>query len=303
MSKIISYTILLLFLACFIVNCNASPLKDVATTTVEIEKASSPTAEHFVVTVNRVDDLFDDDTLLGERVMAVMMHFDIQGDKLHINNVPVELNTTSLEIVQAEVATGDKRIEDIDKSFDVGLVTVEVSTVVEVVPTEFLNVDVWRITISARIIEIDGNDVVQTDIIEKIMEVKVHNVLEDDEEGGELVSVEDINTSAPPANLGKVSKSNSQPIICPFKNRVDRVHQWWQSTSRFTRVVIASMCFTVVFGIMFILVPATVHYYRSQSRYEIISYNPSDESITQVIYIADEEKQELSESVAQNETK
>jgi len=235
--------------------------------------------------------------------MAVMMHFDIQGDKLHINNVPVELNTTSLEIVQAEVATGDKRIEDIDKSFDVGLVTVEVSTVVEVVPTEFLNVDVWRITISARIIEIDGNDVVQTDIIEKIMEVKVHNVLEDDEEGGELVSVEDINTSAPPANLGKVSKSNSQPIICPFKNRVDRVHQWWQSTSRFTRVVIASMCFTVVFGIMFILVPATVHYYRSQSRYEIISYNPSDESITQVIYIADEEKQELSESVAQNETK
>jgi hypothetical protein len=189
-----------------IVNCNASPLKDVATTTVEIEKASSPTAEHFVVTVNRVDDLFDDDTLLGERVMAVMMHFDIQGDKLHINNVPVELNTTSLEIVQAEVATGDKRIEDIDKSFDVGLVTVEVSTIVEVVPTEFLNVDVWRITISARIIEIDGNDVVQTDIIEKIMEVKVHNVLEDDEEGGELVSVEDINTSAPPANLGKVSK-------------------------------------------------------------------------------------------------
>ena len=154
----------------------------------DIESELSPFSEHFVVTVNRDGDLFDDDdSRLGERVIAVMMHFDIQDDKLLINNIPVNLNSTSLEIIQAEIATGDKKIEDIEKSFDIGLLTVEVSTVVEAMPkNDAMNIDVYRITISVRIIEVDGTDVIQTEAVEKIMEVKVHNVLDDDDEGTEV---------------------------------------------------------------------------------------------------------------------
>ena len=81
----------------------------------------------------------------------------------------------------------------------------------------------------------------------------------------------------------------SQPST---KNKASRIRQWWRSTSRFTRIVITLMGLTTVFGIIFIGIPTAIKYCRSQSRYEIVS---TDEEITQVIYIADEEKLDYSE--------
>jgi len=304
MAKPISYVIFLV-LACLLANSIATPLKDISTTTVDIESELSPSSEHFVVTVNRIDDLFDDDdSLLGERVIAVMMHFDIQDDKLLINNVPVNLNSTSLEIIQAEIATGDKKIEDIEKSFDVGLLTVEVSTIIEAIPkNDATNIDVQRITINARIIEVDGTDVIQTEAIEKIMEVKIHNVLDDDDEGTEVLSVEEGEVTVSQIGTIESSKPNRQRVNCPFKNKASRIRQWWRSTSRFTRIVITSMGLTTVFGIIFIGIPTAIKYCRSQSRYEIVSSDSYDEEITQVIYIADEEKLNYSEFTASSEAK
>jgi len=303
MSKTISYVIFLV-LACLLANSVAVPLKDISTTTMDIESELSPSSEHFVVAVSRVDDLFDDDdSLLGERVIAVMMHFDIQDDKLLINSIPVELNTTSLEIIQAEIATGNKKIEEIEKSFDIGLLTVEISTILEPVPTTASNIDVQRITISVRIIEVDGTDVIQMEAIEKIMEVKIHSVLDDDDEGTEILSVEEGVAAISRIGTIESSESNRQRVACPFKTKASRIRQWWRSTPRFTRIVLTSMGLTAVFGIIFIGIPTAVKYFRCKSRYEIISSDSYDEEITQVIYIADEEKQDYPECTPSNEAK
>jgi len=303
MAKSISYVIFLV-LACLLASSVATPLKDISTTTMDIESKLSPSSEHVVVTVSRVDDLFDDDdSFLGERVIAVMMHFDIHDDKLLINNVPVALNTTSLEIIQAEIATGDKKIEDIEKSFDIGLLTVEVTTVVQPLPNPASNIDVQRITIVARIIEVDGTDVIQTEAVEKIMEVKIHNVLDDDNEGTEILSVEEGDVNVSQIGTVESSKPDRQRIKCPFQNRANRIRQWWRSTSRFTRIVVTSMGLTTVFGIIFIGVPTAIKYCRSKSRYEIVSSDSYDEEFTQVIYIADEEKHDYPECTTNSEAK
>ncbi|CAG8636093.1 6033_t:CDS:2, partial [Paraglomus occultum] len=291
-------------LACLLATSVAVPLKDIATTTMNIESELSASSDHFVVTVNRVDDLFDDDdSFLGERVIGVMMHFDIQDDKLLVNNVPVPLNTTSLEIIQAEISTGDKKIEDIEKSFDIGLLTVEVTTVVQPLPNPASNVDAQRITINARIIEVDGSDVIQTEVVEKIMEVKIHNVLDDDNEGTEVVSVEEGEVTVSQIGTLESSATDRQRIDCPFKNKASRIRQWWRSTSRFTRIVITSMGLTTAFGIIFIGIPTLIKYCRSKSRYEIVSSDSYDEETTQVIYIADAEKHDYPECTANSEAK
>ena len=92
----------------------------------------------------------------------------------------------------------------------------------------------------------------------------------------------------------------SQPST---KNKASRIRQWWRSTSRFTRIVITLMGLTTVFGIIFIGIPTAIKYCRFQSRYEIVSSDSYDEEITQVIYIADEEKLDYSEFTASSEAK
>jgi len=78
----------------------ATPMKDVSSTKLSISQTKSSTSERFVVAVKRVDDLVSDNgELLSERIEAVIINFDLKNDQLLVNEVPVELNVNSIQVL------------------------------------------------------------------------------------------------------------------------------------------------------------------------------------------------------------
>lgn len=268
-----------LFIACLIVLSTAIPLKDVSSTSITVaESNTTPSSERFAVTVSRIDDLLDDDgSLVAERLMAVIMSFDLHDNELLLNGVPITLGAQSIEVIQAEVAITSQENVDLDKQFDVGLVTVEVESKAEVVPTEDRNVVLRKINISTRVIEIDGQEVIQTESTEKIFEVKTYAVFEDDEEGLEAIPSDSLPVKQSPCGSRVLSK----------------IEHWWRRTSRLTRILVGSFCLTFILGLLTIIIAYTVVPMKSKicnRSYESLA----DEVIfDQVIYIADEEKRAL----------
>lgn len=299
MAKITSY-LLLLFVACLLVFARAAPapIEDLAETTIDvIETLTSASTESFTVEVTRVDDLVDDDgELLAERLESVIIDFELSDDQLLVNNVPVQLGVTSITIIEAKIFavsenTTDETIEELGDSFDIGLVTVEVSSSAESYPTDDPTYSLRRITIWTRIVEIDGVDIVQTDAVEKILEVKTLNVLDDDSEDLELVPASNDPSIADPAH-------NHAP--CSLSTFAGRLRHWWRCASRFTRVVVASIFLTSVFGIVFIALPAGLHAIVMSHRQRCGRYSQVavDDVVVlpvtpKVIYVADEEKRAL----------
>jgi hypothetical protein len=197
---------------------------------------------------------------------------------------------TSITVIEAKIlpAVNDTELtEALEQSFDIGLVTVEVASAAESFPSDDPAYSLRRITIWTRIVEIDGMDVVQTDAIEKILEVKTLNVLDDDSEDLEFALGSD----------GNDGTHNHSP--CSLSTFAGRVRHWWRCSSRFTRVIIASIFLTTAFGLVFIALPTAAHALivagrRRQAAYRQIAL-VEEETIKseQVIYIADEEKRAL----------
>jgi len=88
-----------------------------------------------------------------------------------------------------------------------------------------------------------------------------------------------------------------------FRPFTSRVRHWWRCSSRFTRIVLASLFLTILFGVFFMAIPAAVQALimlarrqSSSSRYSVVTFDNDDETIIeQVIFIADEEKRALME--------
>jgi hypothetical protein len=305
MAKVSLYTLLLL-LVCLLVIVRATPIEeieDVSDTTIDVtETLESATKESFTVEIDRTDDLVNEDgEILAERLESVIIEFELNDDELLINNVPVQLGITSVTIIEAKIisvdnATGDVS-EELEDSFDLGLVTVEVSSSAESFPTDDPSMSLRRVTISTRIVEIDGVDVVQTDAVEKILEVKVLNVLDDDSEDLEFVPISSDNLDMP---LSTVHGGDSPHSPCSLNSFAGRVRHWWRCSSRFTRVIIASIFLTSVFGLIFIALPTAAHSLilaarRRRGIYQQVAVHEEEEltKSEQVIYIADEEKRAL----------
>lgn len=153
---------------------------DVGNTSVKL--ASDPTnPDHFMVTVERVDDLMNEDgETMAERILSVALNFDVQDNMLMLNGDEIsplgqdpKVTTVKATFVRADVEDP----EALRQYFSEGLVNIKVSSKVE----NFLIVGGEdenglpqfgrHVTISERILEIDGNKVRQSDISEQVLDV------------------------------------------------------------------------------------------------------------------------------------
>jgi len=71
----------------------------VSSTTIAVSETKTSNSDRFAVAVQRVDDLVNDNgELLAERIDAVIINFDLKDDQLFVNNVPVELGASSIQV-------------------------------------------------------------------------------------------------------------------------------------------------------------------------------------------------------------
>ncbi|CAG8576415.1 2095_t:CDS:2 [Dentiscutata erythropus] len=280
------------FVALLLVLSQAGPIKDESSTSVSIaEKQTSPTSERFIVAVQRIDDLVGDGgELLAERISAVVIKFDLNDEGLRMNDIAVPMNVTSVQVLQAEIVPANitqEQLQQYENSFDIGMVTVEVNTIAKSYPTEDPGFILRQIVIAVRIIEIDGVTVVQNDVVERIIEAKI------------------VNTAAPVADeasdVNGAMTGSSTP--CNLNTIFARIRHWWCCSSKITRVAIISLFLTSIFGILFMVIPASMQSVVKKNLglrqpYQAISeQNDDDEDakVEQVIFIADEEKRMLME--------
>jgi hypothetical protein len=275
-----------------------------------ISETKTSNTEHFAVAVQRIDDLINDNgELLAERIDAVIVNFDLKDDQLLVNNVPVELGISSFQVIEAQIVPANINIEQLEEyadNFDIGLVTAQVSTVAESVPTTEEGVTLRRISITLRIIEIDGVSVIQPqDAVEKVLEFKVFEISDGDKDVTvPFYPAEDLSSHDRIHNEGE--KQLEEQKKSSFHPLTSRVRHWWLCSSRFTRIVLASLFLTILFGVFFMAIPAAVqalimlaHRQSSSSHYSAISFDDDETVVEQIIFIADEEKRALMEQEKQ----
>jgi len=313
MSSKFSFVFVLFALICLSALSISSPIKDVSKTTVAISETKTSTSEHFAVAVKRVDDLVgDNNELLAERIDAVIIDFDLKDDQLLVNNVPVELGISSVQVIEAQIIPANINAEQLKEyadNFDIGLVTVQVSSVAESIPTDEEDVILRRISITIHVVEIDGIDVIQSQgAVEKVLEFRVLEIADGDKDViVPFYPAEDLSSHDKVHNKGEkhhsVDKTKGiNKIKCTFRAIVTRIRHWWRCSSRFTRIVLASFFLTVLFGVFFMVIPAAIQASillvrrHSSYHYSAIALDDKDEFVAeQIIFISDDEKRALIE--------
>ncbi|KAG2211111.1 hypothetical protein INT45_011234 [Circinella minor] len=168
----------LLSVAAFV---KAIPIEDISVTSVDLAKEpiDNHGSEHLYVTVTRTDDLVDDDgSIIAERVMAVQVTFDVVENQVHCNGVPIEIGVSNIQ-VEVQMAsnpekltiTSEEEVAILEDSFDIGLATVEVTaTLLEELKTSD-GLTFRRLNVQERITEINGENVVQTEAGQQILDM------------------------------------------------------------------------------------------------------------------------------------
>jgi len=296
------HTVLALLIACLIALSQAIPIKDVSNTTIEISNTYlTPSSERFAVSVQRLDELIDDDgKVLAEKISTILMTFDIDNGQILLNKVPIELGISNFQVFEAEIVPANIKPEDFIKyhdNFDIGLVTVELESSVETFVTDVENVIGYRVRINIRVLEIDGKDVVQTEATEKIIEYKALDTIDGDKD--EVIapiyetSTENNNDSnyINNINYSNLNSDNINSYLFNYDNLSNRVKHWWRCSPKIVRIVITSLFLTLSFGIFFMVIPATI-----QGLIKLVSKNSSvdldndDDYSEKVIFIVDDEK-------------
>jgi len=164
-----------------LVTVSSAPIQDVSMTSVDVIESpmNSNGSNQLFVTVTRIDDLLDDDgSLLAERIMSVRVTFDVVDNMLICNSKPVEMGVSNLQI-EAEIAANpdkltinsEEELAILSDSFDVGLVTVEITaSIMDEMKTED-GMMFRRISVSETITEVNGYKVVQTEANQQILDV------------------------------------------------------------------------------------------------------------------------------------
>ncbi|KAI9280013.1 hypothetical protein BY458DRAFT_553434 [Sporodiniella umbellata] len=159
----------------------ALPLKDISATSVEIDEQAlnGNGDESLFVTVTRVDDLVDDDgSLLAERLMAVQVTFDVVENQLMCNGQPIDIGISNIQ-VESQIAsnpdkltiTSEEEAAILADSFDVGLVTVEVTvSLIDELKTDD-GMTFRRLAIKELITEVNEHNIVQTEAVQQLLDV------------------------------------------------------------------------------------------------------------------------------------
>jgi hypothetical protein len=302
------YSVLALFIACLIALSQAVPIKDVSNTSIEISTTYlTPSSERFAVTVQRLDELIDDDgKLLAEKISSVLMTFDIEDGQILVNKVPIELGFSSVQVFEAQIIPADVKPEDFSKyqdNFDVGLVTVEVESNVESFTINVEKVIGYRVRINIRILEIDGENVVQTEATEKIIEYKALDAIDGDKDDITAPIYADNQETATTANDNNNNNNNNDDDnINSYSSNYDalnsRVRHWWRCSPKIVRIVITSLLLTLSFGIFFMAVPAIIQGFirlvpKNSSLHQPVTLGndgDNDDGSEKVIFVVDDEK-------------
>lgn len=307
------YSILALFIACLIALSQAVPMKDVSSTSIEISNTYlTPSSERFAVAVQRLDELIDDDgKLLAERISAVLMTFDIEEGQILVNKVPIELGISKIQVFEAQIVPADVKPEDFLKyqdNFDIGLVTVEIESSVESFTTDVENIIGYRVRINIRILEVDGENVVQTEATEKIIEYKALDAIDGDKDdittpiyadNQEIATTTNNNINSSNNNINNPVNTNS--YLFNYDTLNNRIRHWWRCSPKIVRIVITSLVLTLSFGIFFMAVPAIIQGFirllpKDSSLYQPINLcndddnDDSSDGSEKVIFVVDDEK-------------
>ncbi|EPB87099.1 hypothetical protein HMPREF1544_06123 [Mucor circinelloides 1006PhL] len=253
-NKLLSITCLLALASLTI----AAPLQDVSVTSIDLAENTynAKGDEHLFVTVTRVDDLIDDDgSLLAERIMAVRVTFDVVENQLMCNGKPVDIGVSNIQ-VEAQMANNPAKLsiaseEDaalLADSFDVGLVTVEVTaSVLDELKTDDGMV-FRRISVRELITEINGEKVVQTEAGQQILDVF---------DNGSLIkwSVDPLTgfMLPGPAEIQDENVFQEDDVFnivdCPGCESID-LQDWWNETSTMNQGLIGGAFVAFFAGIL-----------------------------------------------------
>ncbi|KAI8344552.1 hypothetical protein BC941DRAFT_497805 [Chlamydoabsidia padenii] len=258
----------------------AAPLQDISATSVELAESKRNDAkgnnEQLLVTVTRVDDLVDDDgSVLAERVMAVQVSFDVVGNQLHCNGVPIELGVSNIQ-VEAQVASNankltiesDQDLAVLQDSFDVGLATVEVSATLLDELVDEQGVSFRRIAVQEKITEINHEKVIQTNGGQQLLDIfdngRVDRWAVDPITGFLLPQNSPTSHHLPQAKQQQDEQRIEEELLAPWMgnnnnnnnnsdndecvNLFDPVMQWWNSQSNMVQGMIAGALCTIFFA-------------------------------------------------------
>lgn len=307
------------------------PLVDLSSTSVEVDEAdTSLTTSVFTVKVQRVDDLMSDEgDFLAERIMAVAFNFDVDNDNIIINDVPVPLGVSTIQ-VEAAVIVGpavevtEENFEDLMNSFDIGLVTVMVSATAEMIELEDGS-QIRRITIEETVTEINGQTVVQTEIGQQIVDISddgtTGNYLPDGQDflpddplpvlPPPPVPTEDFPPSTEPAIPTDVDDSLEASPLPPFRcgganhgHRHNRLlsflhafKKWWKDQPVWARVALSGVMGSTAFVLFFVAIPLGIRALVRKTQaptYERVEQQ--EEEDVKVVYV-DEKKPLMEQAV------
>jgi len=185
----------------------SNPITDLSQTSISVSEEPKPSnsthhsdgslvtgMDELKVTVERVDELVGDGgELIAARVVDVVFKFEVNNDKLLLNGVPVDLGISSVKVATALIANREVTLvpmDTLEKKFDRGISTIEVGAKAEALllsksdlvadPASIPGchaaslpdlIEVRRITVNARVLEINGKKVVQNELIEQRLDV------------------------------------------------------------------------------------------------------------------------------------
>lgn len=281
------------------------------------QAANAQGDEHLYVTVSRTDDLVDDDgSLVAERVMAVQVTFDVVDTKvgminyrsypyltshlhfnqqLHCNGVPVEIGVSNIQ-VEAQIASNPEKLtiaseEEaalLEDSFDIGLATVEVTAaILDELKTDD-GMTVRRLSVQEKIVEINGEQVVQTEAGQQIIDVF---------EDGKVQkwAVDPLTGFLLP---GPAMAENEQPLIndaspfvsdqTPAMGCGNRLAAWWKDQSPLTHGLVTGGFCAVLFAIALAIRQLIVSAASGSTEYQAVPR--VDQKADEVIYQEKEEE-------------
>ncbi|KAJ3210229.1 ssDNA endodeoxyribonuclease [Clydaea vesicula] len=169
--------------------CSISSLTDYHKTSLQLYNQNKLNdAGRFAVEVQRLDYLSNEkNEVVAEKLSDIILSFDVKldnnGEPTVLANVtvfklgvPVELGLNNVQI-EAGVVMKMKEGErpETAESFDVGLIDLQVQVIAEQVDLAGL-VDITRLTIIEKVTEVNGVEVVQSETMQQVFEIKEHKI-------------------------------------------------------------------------------------------------------------------------------
>jgi len=266
----------------------ANPITDLSQTSISVSEEPKNSAapegadavaltgtDQLKVTVERVDELVGTSgDLIAARIVDVIFKFDIDNEKLLLNGVPVELGISEVTVETAIVANREVTlvpVETIAKNFDRGLSNIEVGAKAEALLLSKADlvadpknipgcnpdalpdmIEVRRITVNARVLEVNGHKVVQTELVEQVMDVFMGFVAKSHPKKIPY-SMGMAGMTAP--SLDSENADGNRPSCLHHR----RLAALWHRLPHHTRVALAAFLGSIVFLVFFVALPLAIY--------------------------------------------